>query len=92
MNFSDVLKRFRVGDRIPYRNAHGKLTGRGSFEILKLAPTEMTIEIPNGNTRPLRKSEWDEVEENLPALQKARSFCHSMRTQNTTYILSLRWF
>jgi hypothetical protein len=92
MTFAEVLKYFRVGDRILYRNANGKLTNGGSFVVLGIKPREMIIEIPNGKRRPLRESDWNEVEQNLTALQKSRSVCQSMKTQNTTYILSLRWF
>ena len=92
MTFSEVLKYFRVGDRILYRNANGELTNRGSFVVLGIRGKEMTIEIPNGKKRPLRESDWNEVEQNLTALQNLRSVCQSMKTQNTTYILSLRWF
>lgn len=92
MTFSEVLTHFSVGDRVPYRNANGKLTGNGSFVILGIVAGEMKIKIPNGNSRRLRESDWDEVEQNLIDLQKSRNTCQSMQTQNTTYILSLRLF
>ncbi len=92
MTFAKVLTHFNVGDRVPYRNASGKLTGKGSFVVLRIETGKMTIEIPNRNERLLHERDWDEVEQNLTALQKSRSVCQSMQTQNTTYILSLRYF
>lgn len=91
MTFSEVLKYFRVGDTVPYRNAHGRLTRRGSFVVSKIKDETMTIRIPNRKSRQLRESDWDEVLQNLDGLQSSRSIAQSMQTQNATYILSLRW-
>jgi protein-L-isoaspartate O-methyltransferase len=80
-----------AGERIPYRDAHGQLTNRGSMVVLAIQDKQLTVRISKGSERRINQKDWEEVEQFSIDLLRSGTTRQKMRsTRNVTYVLSLR--